>query len=36
MQSIDAINTYLQQEPSEAAPLSASIDALVHVADAHP
>ena len=34
MKSIDAINTYLQQEPSETAPLSASVEALVHVADA--
>lgn len=34
MGSIEAINTYLQQEPSEAAPLSASVDALVKVADA--
>lgn len=36
MKSIDAINTYLQQEPSESAPLSASVDALVNVADAQP
>ena len=34
MKSIDAINRYLQQEPSEAAPLVASVDALVGVADA--
>jgi len=34
MKSIDAINRYLQQEPSEAAPLAASVDALVGVADA--
>ena len=34
MKSIDAINRYLQQEPSEAAPLVASVDALVGVSDA--
>jgi flagellum-specific ATP synthase len=32
MKSIDGINTYLQQEPSEASPLSASVDALVKLA----
>jgi flagellum-specific ATP synthase len=32
MNSIEAINTYLQQAPSEAAPLAASVDALVNVA----
>ncbi len=34
MKSIDAIHAYLQQEPSESSPLSASVDALVKVADA--
>jgi flagellum-specific ATP synthase len=33
MKSIDGINTYLQQAPSEASPLSASVDALVKLAD---
>jgi len=32
MNSIEAINSYLQQAPSEAAPLAASVDALVNVA----
>ena len=33
MKSIDGINAYLQQEPSEASPLGDSIDALVKVAE---
>ena len=33
IKSIDGINAYLQQEPSEAAPLAVSIDALVKVAE---
>jgi len=33
IKSIDGINAYLQQEPSEAAPMAVSIDALVKVAE---